>query len=337
MNVPNKFVSPLDDSQMESLENLFKNDSSFRVRMRAHSILLSSKGISIDDIAFIYSVNRYSVSSWIDAWEQSGLEGLYDQPRPGATPKLTESEVEVVKKLVEEHPTSPKTVLAKLAEKTGKNISHSTLKRIIKAAGLRWKRAKKSVKKKRDEKKFKAAKEEIQELKKQQQSGVIDLIYFDESGFSLDPSVPYAYQPIGQTTEITVLKSTRLNVLGFYNTNNNRLESFCFECSVDTSIVVTCFNEFIKTITKKTVVILDNASIHHSEEFKENIPKWKNKGLVLKYLPKYSPELNLIEILWRFIKHHWLPFSAYLSFKNLVGAVENILRNVGSEYKINFA
>ena len=29
------------------------------------------------------------------------------------------------------------------------------------------------------------------------------------------------------------------------------------------------------------------------------------------YLPPYSPELNLIEILWRRIKYTWLPFSAY--------------------------
>lgn len=28
----------------------------------------------------------------------------------------------------------------------------------------------------------------------------------------------------------------------------------------------------------------------------------------------YSPELNLIEILWRQMKYAWLPLSAYLSF-----------------------
>ena len=29
---------------------------------------------------------------------------------------------------------------------------------------------------------------------------------------------------------------------------------------------------------------------------------------MLKYLPSYAPELNLIEILWRFLKYYWLPF-----------------------------
>ena len=48
-------------------------------------------------------------------------------------------------------------------------------------------------------------------------------------------------------------------------------------------------------------------------------------------------ELNIIEILWRFIKYSWLDFDAYSSWESLVEAVENILRNVGKKYVINFA
>src|SRR3989475_9299105 len=60
-----------------------------------------------------------------------------------------------------------------------------------------------------------------------------------------------------------------------------------------------------------TVVVMDNASIHTSEAFQEAIPKWEKKGLSIFYLPEYSPELNLIEILWRFMKYEWIEFWAY--------------------------
>ena len=68
-----------------------------------------------------------------------------------------------------------------------------------------------------------------------------------------------------------------------------------------------CFNEFSKTLKKKTVVVMDNASVHTSEEFEECLPQWKKQGLIIKYLTTYSPELNLIEILWRnmALRHHW--------------------------------
>ena len=88
---------------------------------------------------------------------------------------------------------------------------------------------------------------------------------------------------------------------------------------------------------KKTVVVMDNASIHTSEEFEECLPQWKKKGLIIKYLTPYSPELNLIEILWRNIKYAWLPFSAYQCLNALIEALENILKNFGSKYQITFA
>ena len=113
--------------------------------------------------------------------------------------------------------------------------------------------------------------------------------------------------------------------------------TYMFEQSVHSGVVIACFDAFWQTITKKTVVVLDNASIHTSEELEDRIPCWKKQGLILQYLPPYSPELNLIEILWRHIKYRWLPFSAYQCLNALIEALENILSNVGSKYQITFA
>ncbi len=63
---------------------------------------------------------------------------------------------------------------------------------------------------------------------------------------------------------------------------------------------------------------------------------WQEKGLTIFWLPTYSPQLNLIEILWKKIKYEWLDASAYDSWTNLVEAVENILKKVGENYTINF-
>ena len=78
----------------------------------------------------------------------------------------------------------------------------------------------------------------------------------------------------------------------------NDLHASMFEQSTHSGGVIACFDALCQTIKKKTVVLLDNASIHTSEEFEERLPSWKKQGLILKYLSPYSPELNLIEILW---------------------------------------
>jgi transposase len=255
MNRPHKYVSPLNEDQISQLNDLIKNSSSARVRMRAHSVLLSSEGYGIDEIAHIYQADRDSVSSLIDRWEQSGTEGLYDKPRSGKPPALNESEIGVVRELIKEHPHSPKIILAKISEKIGKIISISTLKRIVKKSDFRWKRMRKSVKNRRDEKEFEKSRKKIEELKEQHRSGKIDLFYFDESGFSTGSCVPYAYQPVGETVKIEASDRRRLNVLGFMSTDN-RFESFCFNCSVDTGVVIRCFDEFLKTVRKKLLLLL---------------------------------------------------------------------------------
>ncbi len=170
----------------------------------------------------------------------------------------------------------------------------------------------------------------------QEDQGKIALDYFDESGFALDPTIPYAWQELKSVIELPTRKYGRINVLGFMNRQND-LHPFMFEGSIHTGVVIACFDTFCQTLTKKTVVVIDNASIHTSEEFEDRLPYWKKKGLIIKYLPPYSPELNLIEILWRRIKYTWLPFSAYACLNALNEALETILSHVGSEYQITFA
>ena len=60
------------------------------------------------------------------------------------------------------------------------------------------------------------------------------------------------------------------------------------------------------------------------------------RPLELFFLPKYSPKLNLIENLWRFIKYEWIDFEAYTSWKTYVNHVEEVLAEVGGKYIINF-
>lgn len=184
--------------------------------------------------------------------------------------------------------------------------------------------------------KYRRSQQLIEQLQRREEQGDCELWYFDGSGFCLTPCVPYAWQPIGDYIKIpTSSHSRRLNVLGFLN-RDNRLAPYMIEGSVDAQAVIESFHQFSEQIDKRTYVFIDNAPMHRSKAFIAQIPKWVKKGLIVKYLPPYSPELNLIEILWRFMKYYWLPFSAYTSYQSLVLAVEQILTGFGTEYQIDF-
>jgi transposase len=330
-----RYVSSLPEAEVITLTELMRNGKNVRARMRGHAILLSSEGFDINLIGRIFFVGRDAVSSWLTRWEELGIVGLLDEARDGRPSKLTEDEKEWVKELIEANPRAIKTVIAELEKKTGKKVSKETIKRIAKKTRLIWKRVRHSLKKKRNQADFDIAKAEIEELRRQEMSGEIDLYFFDGSGFSLSSSVPYAWQPVGQSIEIPKSKSKRINVLGFLSITN-AFDSYVFEGNVDSEMIIACFEKFSLSLKKKTWIVIDNAPPHTSKLFKEKLEHWRKIGMHIKYLPPYSPELNLIEILWRFMKYSWISFSAYSCFSSLKTEIDRVLCEVGGKYKITF-
>lgn len=304
--------------------------------MRAHAVLLSDAGFSLKQLSVIFNVCRQTVSAWLRHWEEGGSDALSDKPRSGRPPKVTGEARQYVLGQVTESPRSLKTVLALLAEKWGVPVSIASLKRLCKKAGLVWKRVRKSLKSKRDAERFAQAQQQLAGLAEQAGRQEIDLAYFDESGFTLEPCVPYAWQPVGETVEVPCAKSKRLNVLGIMN-KNGQFHSWVFGQSITSTVAVAFIDSFAENLTRPTVLVMDNAPIHTSDEFTDNIGRWSEQGLTILNLPPYSPELNLIEILWRKIKYEWLPFSAYQSFLSLKHSLFEILANIGKNYHINFA
>ncbi len=331
-----RYVRLLTESQRHTLAEIMKHEAIPRARVRAHGILLSSQGMKIKEIAKIYQVDRDTVATWIKKWEQHGVASLYDKPRSGRPHKLTSEEQDLARQYIKEEPRCLKQVIERLHQKTAKRLSISSLKRLAKKARLRWKRVRKSLKSLRDPEEFTKCQRELEALQQQEDQGKIDLYYFDESGFTLDPYIPYAWQEPGTVIEIPATKGGRINIVGFMNRKND-LHPYMFEQTINTSVIVACLNDFCRKIKKKTIVVMDNSSIHRSEEFEDYIAQWKKKGLRIKYLIPYAPELNLIEILWRHIKYLWLPFSAYQCMEALREALEHILKDFGSKYQITFA
>jgi transposase len=309
---------------------------SARARKRAHSILLSASGYTIEEIADIYMIaKRHTVSSWIDAWEERHFDGLFDRPRSGRPHALNAQEQARAIEWLKQSPRQIHRVMQKLHEQFGKTVSRSTIKRLAKALKGTWKRIRRSLRSKRDQQEFDAARVELEALRRRQQRKEIGLFYFDECGFTLEPPVPYAWQFPDEPIEVPSAKSRRLNVVGFLSPDNT-FHSFVFECSVNSDVVIACFDFLSEQITQDTWVVLDNASMHTSDAFEDCLQRWEARGLFIQRLPAYSPELNLIEILWHMIKYFWLPFSAYESFEHLADAVEEILRQVGTTYQIHF-
>lgn len=89
------------------------------------------------------------------------------------------------------------------------------------------------------------------------------------------------------------------------------------------------FLEFLKKIvnrysTGKIVILLDNARIHHAKLLEPFLETHKNR-LSLVFLPPYSPDFNLIEGLWKWMKESIVNNVFYSTVQQSKLTIENLL------------
>lgn len=331
-----RYIKGLTKDTLKLLKRIYQQSKYYQVRQRAHCIQLSYQGYKISELMSIFKVSRNTIYNWFNAWELSKFSGLYNSPGRGRKKLFTVEQEQQIKNWVKDTPKNLEKVQAKIGQEWSKRVSKKTIKRIIKSAYMGWYRIKRRVGGNPLPEFYDKKVKELDKLKEQESTGEIEIRYVDESGFCLIPYIPYAWQERKQKIEVPSQQSKRLNVLGFLS-RQNELEVYSFECSINSDVIVACIDKFCEKITKKTILIMDNSSIHQNNFLWNKEEEWAEKGLEIFFLPTYSPHLNIIEILWRFIKYKWLESDAYESYAALVDAVENILKNFGTEYTINFA
>ena len=145
-------------------------------------------------------------------------------------------------------------------------------------------------------------------------AGEICLKFLDESGFCLWSPISYSYARCGEqkVLEQTKKRGKRLNILGLYAIGVSfdyglKLGSF----KADSYLKLMDWQaqqaaQRFEQTGQITVIVQDNHPIHLSQKVRERWEFWQEQGLFLFQLPKYSSEMNLIEIEWHQIKTHEL-------------------------------
>src|ERR1035437_4723728 len=90
-----------------------------------------------------------------------------------------------------------------------------------------WKRARLSLKHKRNQDLFEIKQAQIEIFKELEASGYLDLYYGDESHFGLTPNVPYAWQTKDNPILLPAAKGKFLNVVGLMSRKNDLFFEVC--------------------------------------------------------------------------------------------------------------
>ncbi len=317
-NLPN-------EENFSLLKSISKNDNRQKVRLRANIVLSSLEGNNFLNIAKKLYCDKDNVRKWIHKWNEGGIKELLLW-RSSDTWLKQVSRRKAVEKLVT---TSPKSLLfpfttwslEKLSvffkDVVDHPISPSTIWRDMKIAGLSYKKTKDTFLFKSPD--YDIIRAELKFLEHYLPDGW-RIIYIDEKG----PVHALRYeghswsfnQPIRDPRQKSYGK---VKFLGGYDKMNNNLSMIPMESGNSESFCKALDEirfKFIQGSVNNLILVMDNATIHHSE-FTKKYYKDDNQ-MEFFYLPTYSPELNPIEIVFKHYSNELLMNNSYINKDDLI-------------------
>ena len=137
------------------------------------------------------------------------------------------------------------------------------------------------------------------------------------------------WQPRGKNGTIMMKSNTgrrRINILGALNINDHSIIATQTEDSCNAQCVIEFFQKIKHAYPdNKIVIVLDNAKYNRANATRDFA---EENGIVRLFLPPYSPNLNLIERLWKFAKKHLVNNHYYEEFSQFLDATESFFDNL---------
>ena len=180
-----------------------------------------------------------------------------------------------------------------VASQLARPVSRSTLRTLLRAAGLRWKQGKKLLTNADPEKRAHFV-EHFQALYQRMCRGEVRILYLDEVHLHQDMEVGYTWSPVGKANWVSSTSPglwARLNWFAAYNFT----EGACSvwedgNCNGDTtSHFLHHLAHWLGETDRQVVIIWDGASYHRSQKVRSDAAAL---GFQLLPLPSYSPDLN---------------------------------------------
>ena len=122
----------------------------------------------------------------------------------------------------------------------------------------------------------------------------------------------------------------RFNVLGAWNAVTHELIAVTNTTVVNTETMCELLrNIAAATLTGPITLVLDNARYQHNAAVQALA---EQLGITLLFLPSYSPNLNLIERLWKFIKRRALYGRYHPTFADFQTAIEETIASLPTSH-----
>ncbi|WP_431520786.1 IS630 family transposase [Clostridium beijerinckii] len=326
------------ENEIKEIKDASKRTKSVRLYKRYSVLLKHFDGFNNRKIAEMENIDEHTVATYIKNYKANGLDGLNIAHGGGASKKINEKQEKIVLETITTKTPEDVGFESKMnwtielvrqwvLKEFNIKMSHRGIAYVLHRLNLSYTRPT-YVLEKADKEKQEKFKNDFEVLKKML-DGLVDTILFEDESMIRD------YQAIqknwfikGHQRKIpTYGKNAGVKLIGILDYVTGKV--YCEEHErYDAQVFQSFLNSVLKEYPKgKIVMILDNARIHHAKLIQPFLNEVKDR-LELMFLSPYSPEFNLIEGLWGWLKSSVINNVFYPSLVRVRVAVQKFIKSI---------
>lgn len=301
-----------------------------RVRQRMETVYLKALGFSHQEIGRIVRISQTTLREYLLLYQQGGIEALkevnFNQPKSD----LDDHEEQLRQELEKNPPANLAEAVTRIEQLTGIRRSPTQVGCFLKKLGLKRRKVGQIPAKADPAQQAAFLEEKLEPRLAEARKNQRHLFFLDAAHFVLQPFLGFLWSFVRLFIKAPAGRQ-RFNVLGALHATTRQLVTVTNTDSVNAHTVAALLRQLAASFTDLPItLVLDNARYQHCCFIKELAAEL---AIELLFLPPYSPNLNLIERLWKFVKKKCLYSKYYETFKDFKRAIEECLAKVSGEYK----
>src|SRR5512132_4270307 len=308
-----------------------------RVQRKMEVLWLKSHGLPHDQIAAYADVSRRSVQRYLDKYLEGGLPHLRRCRWHHPQSALAEHESSLEEHFRKHPPRSAKQARAIIEQQTGVRRGLTQVRHFLKERlGLRWRKTgaipipPKETVEEHARKQAIFLQEELEPRLEQARRGRRQVYFVDAAHFVFAPFLGCVWCAVRLFVRAASGRK-RYNVLGALDAVAHRLIRVTNHEYINAESVCALLRAVAEaSVGLPITLVLDNARYQKCAVVQALAESLK---IELLYLPGYSPNLNLIERLWRFLRKQSLDSTYYEDFSQFTTAIDRCLDDLPTAHK----
>lgn len=301
-----------------------------KIQKRCQIVWLKSQGYKVKEVMKICGVSRKTHWRAIRLFQAGGVEELKKLNYPKHRSALYAYKADIEADLEANPPSTINEAGERIRKLTGIKRSHKQVRLFLLGCGFRFRKVAAIPSKADVEKQEKFITEKLEPKLEEAKNGKRAVFFVDAAHFVMGAFLGYLWSCARLFVKSSSGRS-RFNVLGAIDAINKKF----VKVTNDSYINATSVCALLKEITSLNLgvpitLILDNARYQKCKIVTELAA---TLDIELLYLPPYSPNLNLIERLWRFVKKKCLYAHYYEDFAAFKDGIISCLDKTEFEYK----